>query len=309
MSRMKILVTGGLGFIGQHLVRTLRSDGHEVWTLDLLHHHDPQHLRVDMRSYRALEHALAGGGFELVYQLAAEAGRWNGEAHYEALWETNVIGTKHLIRLQEKLHFRMVFLSSSEIYGDFDGVMSEDVPDHTPIRLLNDYAMTKWVGECQIRNSETMFGTETVRVRLFNVYGAGEYWGENRGVVARFLYSAYYDLPYTVYLDHHRTSTYVTDTVRTLANIATRFRPGAVYNVGGHEYHDIKGLSDLILHKLGKSDERVTYARSEAFTTRDKQVDMSRAERELAHHPQISLSEGLDLTIMWLKEHWPPARR
>lgn len=301
---MKILVTGGRGFIGQHLIRTLRADGHEVWSLDLEHHHHPQHLRADIRFFRDLEDAITPHAFELVYHLAAEAGRWNGESHYEALWQTNVIGTKNLIRLQEALRFRIVFMSSSEVYGDYDGVMGEEVPERIHIPLLNDYAMTKWVGEQQLLNSARMFGTESVRVRMFNVFGPGEYWGANRGVVVRFLWNAFHGLPYTVYLGHHRTSTYVTDAARTLANIATRFRPGAVYNVGGGDYHDIKTLSDLILAKLGKDESLVSYSSGEAFTTRDKRVDLSRAIADLDHRPQVNLSEGLDKTIAWARVHW-----
>lgn len=305
---MKILITGGRGFIGQHLARVLEKDGHEVWTLDLLHHSHPQHLRADMRFYRDVEAAIAPGGvsrgFELVYHLAAEAGRWNGEEHYEALWETNVIGTKHLIRLQERHRFRVVFMSSSEVYGDYDGVMSEDVLDRIPIRQLNDYAITKWVGEQQFINSAAMCGTETVRIRMFNVYGPGESFGANRGVVVRFLWHAMKGIPYTVYLDHHRTSTFVTEAARTLANIATRFKPGEVYNIGGHAYHDIKTLSDLILSKLGLDDSLVTYSQGEAFTTRDKKVDLSKAERDLGHLPGLSLSEGLDATIQWARRAW-----
>jgi dTDP-glucose 4,6-dehydratase len=297
---MKILVTGGRGFIGRALVKQLREKGHDVWSLDLLHHPDPRHLRADTRSYTSLEAAVSQG-FELVYHLAAEAGRWNGESHYESLWTTNVIGTKHLIRLQERYRFRMVFMSSSEVYGDYDGVMSEDVMDHVAIRQLNDYAMTKWVGEMQVMNSAAMFGTESVRIRMFNVYGPGEPYGANRGVVARFIWHALHGLPYTVYLNHHRTSTYLDDIIRSLAALVERFRPGAVYNLGGLEYHDIKTLSDLILEQLGLDDRLVAYAEGEAFTTKDKKVDMSRAIHELGHDPRVSLREGIARTVAWAR--------
>jgi dTDP-glucose 4,6-dehydratase len=237
-----------------------------------------------------------------VYNLAAEFGRWNGEQYYENLWTSNVIGFKHLLRLQERFRFRMVHFSSSEVYGDYDGVMVEDVMDRHEIRQLNDYAMTKWVNEMQALNSASMFGTETVRVRLFNTYGPGEYYSPYRSALCIFCYSALHDLPYTVYLGHRRTSTYVTDACRTLANIYENFKPGEVYNIGGTDLHDMRTASDLILRLLGKDDRSVTYKEAEPFTTRDKVVDVSRAARDLRHQPRVGLEEGLERTLKWMKQ-------
>src|SRR6185436_12805356 len=102
-------------------------------------------------------------------------------------------------------------------------------------------------------------------------------------VVCQFIYRALHDLPYTVYLDHHRTSSYIDDTVRTLANITGHFHPGEVYNIAGEEYHDIKVLSDMILSCLGRSDRLVKYLALEAHNTRDKKADISKAARDLDH--------------------------
>jgi len=301
---MNILVTGALGAIGTWLVPELRRRGHDVWLCDLSHHHDPQYLRCDVAEYRQLERLFEARRFDVVYHLAAEFGRWNGEDFYEALWRTNVIGTKNLIRLQEKRRFRHVFFSSSEVYGDWAGAMREDVMDLHEIRQLNDYAITKWVGEMQVMNSARMAGTESVRVRLFNVYGPGERYSAYRSVNCLFCYRALQGLPYTVYLHHHRSSTYVGDAVRTLANIAENFVPGEVYNVGSTEYHDIKTVSDLVLRHLGLDDRLVAYQLSEPFTTRDKQIDVTKAERDLGHRAQVSLEDGLARTLEWMRQYY-----
>lgn len=301
---MKILVTGGLGAIGSWLVPELRGRGHEVWFCDLAHHHDPQYVRCDVGEYRQLERIFEQQRFDIVYHLAAEFGRWNGEDFYETLWRSNVIGTKNLIRLQEKHRFRHVFFSTSEVYGDWNGVMREEVMDHHEVRQLNDYAMTKWVGEMQVLNSAQMRGTESVRVRLFNVYGPGEEYSTYRSVICRFCYRALHDLPYTVYLNHHRSCIYVCDAVFTLANLADNFVPGEVYNLGSTEYHDIKTVSDLVLNALGKDERLVTYKAAEPFTTRDKKIDVTRAERDLRHCPQVSLAAGLARTLAWMREYY-----
>jgi dTDP-glucose 4,6-dehydratase len=301
---MLILVTGGLGAVGSHLVSELRGRGHEVWINDLRHHHDARYLRGDVGDYRQLENVVSKRPFELVYHLAAEFGRWNGEDFYETLWQSNAIGTKNLIRLQEKHRFRHVFFSSSEVYGEYEGVMAEDVMDKHEIRQLNDYAISKWVGEMQVMNSAAMHGTESVRVRLFNTYGPGEPYSTYRSVICRFVYSALHDLPYTVYLGHTRTSTYISDMVRTLANIADRFKPGEVYNIAGLDYHDIKTVSDLILRVTGKTDRLVKYVEGEPFTTKHKKVDAQKAIRDLAHAPTVGLEQGIVETVKWMRAEY-----
>jgi dTDP-glucose 4,6-dehydratase len=299
---MNILVTGGLGAVGSPLTAELRQRGHTVWVADLPHSEGPNYLRCDVGDYRQVRRAFDIVNPEFVYHLAAEFGRWNGEDYYEKVWESNAIGTKNILRMQEERKFRMVFTSSSEVYGDWPDVMAEDVMDVHPIRQMNDYAISKWVNEMQILNSAERFDTETVRVRLFNTYGPGEYYSEYRSVVCQFIYRALHDMPYTVYLDHHRTSSYIDDTVRTLANISERFKPGEIYNIAGEEYHDIKALSDMILSYLGKRDDLVKYVSIEAHNTRDKKADTTKAVRDLDHQSKTSLAAGLPRTIDWQKE-------
>ena len=304
---MKILVTGGLGAVGSPLISRLRELGHEVWGLDRPHHHglDGSHyFRCDVGEFRQLEQVMREIPFDLVYHAAAEFGRINGEHFYETLWRTNAVGTKNLIRLQEEMGFRVVFFSSSEIYGDWRDVMAEDVPDQHPVHQLNDYAVSKWVNELQIRNSAALHGTETVVVRLFNTYGPGEPYSEYRSVICKFVYSVLHDLPYTVYLNHHRTSSFVDDTVRTLAQISETFKPGRVYNIAGNRYHDIKTISDMILEQCGKTDRLVTYLELEEHNTRDKKASTERAERELGHRETVDLEEGIRRTIAWQRERY-----
>lgn len=298
---MKILVTGGLGAVGSVLAKELRGRGHEVWLSDLMNAGGVNYVRCDVSRYRQVQRIFEEHRFDYVYHLAAEFGRWNGEHFYETLWMTNAVGTKNVLRMQEQHRFRLIFSSSSEVYGDYDDVMSEDVMDKVPIKQMNDYAMTKWVNEMQILNSAEMFNTESVRVRLFNTYGPGEYYSPYRSALCIFMHHALHDIPYTVYTGHHRSSTFVADTARTLANIPDNFIPGEVYNIGGLEYHDMKEASDIILDYLGKDDSLVTYKKSEPHTTKDKKVDVTKAIQDLQHNPQVSLEEGIPHTIEWMK--------
>lgn len=262
-----------------------------------------------MKNSRQLEKAFEGRKFDYVYHLAAEYGRWNGEDYYENLWETNAIGTKHMIRLQEKLKFRMIFFSSAEVYGDYNGIMTEDVMEKNPIvdtYQMNDYAITKWAGELMCMNSAKMFGTETVRVRPVNCYGPKEHFTPYRGFIPKFIYHALHDKPYVVYKGHKRIIDYVEDTVRTFANIVDNFISGEVYNVAGKPEweRDIKEYSDIILNAVGKDDSIVTYEEAEPFTTNIKTIDCSKAIKDLKHDPKVTPEEGIRRTVEWMKWYY-----
>ncbi|MDX6587871.1 MAG: dTDP-glucose 4,6-dehydratase [Solirubrobacterales bacterium] len=298
---MRILVTGSRGAVGTHLVETLESRGHEVWRTDRGHYHEGRFLRCDIGEYRQLESVVERAEPDFVYHLAGEFGRRNGEDFYESMWRTNAVGTKNLLSLQRRLGFRSILFSSSEVYGDYEGTMSEDVLEQVPIRQLNDYAMSKWVNEMQALNAADEWQAELVRVRLFNTYGPGEYFSEYRSAVCKFIFKAMHREPLTIFLNHRRTSTYVSDTCRTLANIVDNFKPGSVYNIGGGELHDMKEVNDMILAALGLDDSHVTYQDSEPLTTKDKIVDVTRAEADLRHAPEVTLETGIPLTVDWMQ--------
>jgi dTDP-glucose 4,6-dehydratase len=238
---------------------------------------------------------------DYVFHAAAEYGRWNGEDHFENLWRTNAVGTKNLLIAQKKLGFRLIFFGSAEVYGDYDGVMAEDVMDKIPIRQMNDYALTKWVNELQILNSADMDGTESVRVRLFNVYGPHEHYNQFRGVVPVFIYRALHRLPITVHKGHKRTFEYVDDIGRTLANIIDNFKPGEVYNLGSETQYSIEELAAMVIEHAKGDSSLVNVKDEEPFTTRFKIADSSKAISDLNHEITIPLSEGIKRTVDWFK--------
>ena len=302
----RVLVTGGGGFIGSSLVKELASRGHEVVAADFDNRDQEDYVRCDVRAFRQVERLFEPRRFDWVYHLAAEYGRWNGEDYYENLWQTNAIGTKNIIRLQERLKFRLIFFSSAEVYGDYRGEMKEDVMDAIPIKQLNDYAITKWAGELMCLNSAEQFGTETVRVRPVNCYGPGERYTPYRGFIPKFVYHALHNKPYIVYRGHKRIIDYVEDSCRTFANIVDNFIPGEVYNVAGRTEweRDIKAYSDLVLKTVGRDDSLITYKDEEPFTTKSKPVDCSKAIRDLKHDPTVTPEEGIRRTVDWMRREY-----
>jgi dTDP-glucose 4,6-dehydratase len=313
---MRILVTGVLGTVGSILKQKLIEKNNSVFGIDLEHFpgqpgfsqivsaESPEYCRCDISEYRQIERVIETyGPFDLVYNCAAEFGRWNGEDYYEQLWKTNAIGLKHIIRLQEKYKFKLVHFSTSEVYGDYEGIMSEDVMDKFEIKQMNDYAISKWANELQIRNSRIVSNTETVIVRLFNTYGPGEIYHPYRSVNCKFCYHALKGLPITVFGGHYRSSTYIDDAVSAIANVSSNFIDGRIYNIGSNEYHDIETLADIIWEYTGADRNLINYKSSEILTTKSKTPDITLSVNELNYTQSVSLKQGVHNTIDWMREY------
>jgi len=298
----KILVTGSLGTLGRPLVRKLRENGHDVWQCDLQHSSESQYIRADVGNYRQLERVFEQD-YDYVYHLAAEFGRLNGEEYYDTLWQTNVIGTRNILEHQRRRGFRLIFASSSEIYGDrHEEILHEDIPLQKSIIQHNDYATTKWVNEIQIMNFEKRYGLPCVRLRFFNAYGPGELYHHYRSVVCLFIYRALTGMPYQVYEGYHRVFMYIDDFIPTLARVCDRFTAGEVYNIGGTEFRSVREVSDLILRHLGKSDALVEYLPEDRHNVQNKRPSIEKAAAAFGHHPVIPLEQGIPATIEWMRK-------
>jgi dTDP-glucose 4,6-dehydratase len=297
----KILVTGSKGTLGTPLVAELTRRGHEVWGCDLQHQADDRYFRADVAHYRQLERVFEQS-YDYVYHLAAEFGRINGEEYYDTLWQTNVIGTRNILELQKLKKFKLIFASSSEIYGDkHRDILTEDIPINESLVQQNDYAVTKWVNEIQCMNFEKRHDLPIVRLRFFNAYGPGERYHHYRSVVCLFCYRALHDLPYTIYKNYHRVFMYIDDFIPTLASVCEKFKAGEVYNIGGREYRSVEEMSNVILKYLKLDDRLVTYLPQDQHNVQNKSPDISRAVQAFGHDPKVTLEEGIPRTIEWMR--------
>lgn len=333
---MKILVTGSQGTLGRPLVRELRRRGHDVYGCDLRHSEDPQETRADVADYRQLERVFDDAavfpmekvhGFDLVYHLAAEFGRHNGQEYYEQLWRTNQIGTRNVIELCKSYDSRLILAGSSEAYGEgiakayyrgqggdlSDYGLREQLLDSTVGTFHNEYALSKWAQERQVmiaaKNSkeEVCHRLNAVILRFFNAYGPGEYYTPYRSVVCLFCYRLMFGIPITVYRNYHRVFMYVDDMMQTLANAAERFDslPEKVYNVGGEEYRSVEELVSVITNQLTRDKlfvSHVEYEDKESANVTNKRPNIDLARRDLGHDPKVTLEEGVARTIAWMRE-------
>lgn len=300
----KILVTGSKGTLGTPLVEELLRRGHTVAQCDLQHQRDPDYIRADVGNYRQLERVFEQD-YDYVYHLAAEFGRINGEEYYDTMWQTNVIGTQNILEWQRRKGFKLIFASSSEVYGDVDAsVLTEELLENTAILQKNGYAISKWVNEQQIMNYEKRYGNKVMRLRFFNAYGPGERYHHYRSVVCLFCYRALHRLPYDVYDGYYRVFMYIDDFIPTLANTADKFIAGNVINIGGTEYRSVREVSDLVLKYVGRDDSLVGYLPVDVHNVTSKRPDITKAQELLGHNPKTTLEVGIPTTLAWMKEEY-----
>ncbi len=299
----RILITGASGFLGSRLVKHFQdtldtSDLNKtniVCPIDLTH----DVMRCDIRDYRKLEEVFINFHPDFCYHLAAEFGRINGSVYYEQLWSTNVIGTQNIIDLCIKHKCKLIFASSSEVYGDF-GYPKELREDmlykHTPCHK-NIYALSKYTNEKQIEIGE-LHGLEAVILRFFNVYGPGEKYSLYRSVIAQFCHSVLNDLPITAYKDYWRSYLYIDDWVVPVVNVMERWEglKHDVYNIASAEYVSIEKL----VENIGATN--VTWKDVDELNVRHKQADVTLATKDLGLAPKVSLQEGISNTMQWMRE-------
>lgn len=303
---MRVFITGMQGTLGLPLSEELISRGHDVGGCDLQHSSNSVCQRADVANHRQLKRVLDDFGPDVVYHLAAEFGRLNGDHFPEQLWMTNAVGLRNLLYLQRDGDFKIIFSSSSEIYGEHADTpfLYEDLSNRVVLYPQNDYAISKMANELQIRNHLQRHPTPGVMVlRFFNAYGPGEYYHPYRSVCCLFVYRALHGLPYTVYRDYHRVFMYIDDFIPTLANCCERFQSGRTVNIGGLEYRSVEFLNDVVSAACGLDPHRpeVQFMDLDAHNTVNKRPDVSRAHTELDHSPSVSLLEGIPRTVEWMR--------
>lgn len=308
---MKIIVTGSLGTLGRPLVAELRRRGHAVTGVDLRHDGDPGHVRADVAVRHQLERAFDATEPDAVYHLAAEFGRHNGELFTEQLWRTAMVGTRNVLELCTAHDAHLIFASSSEIYGDYeppDGVLHEDATDSIVMDHPNEYALSKWANERQVRAYRRRYSLDATVLRFFNAYGPGEAYHPFRSVVALFCHRALTGQTLPVYEGYWRTFMYADDFTPTLANVCTADRSWETYNIGGIDYRSVEDLARLVLANVPldvRYSDQIERIPEDKHNTRSKRPDILRAQRDFGHDPATRLEEGVPPTIEWMAANMP----
>lgn len=313
-----ILVTGGAGFIGSHLVERLLAE--RSWRVtvvdDFNDFYDPQikrrnvsaHLsnenyklvEADIRDRRALEALFAENRFDVIVHLAARAGVRPSLAEPVLYTETNISGTIHLLELAREHNVKQfVFGSSSSVYGVNAKVpFGEDDPIRQPI---SPYAATKAAGELLCHTYTHLYGLRCVCLRFFTVYGARQRPDLAIHKFARLITDG---KPIPVFGDGttRRDYTYVDDIIAGVrAAIDYTASDYEVVNLGESRTVELRELIELLENELGRKavidrqpmqpgDVPVTFA------------DIAKAKRILGYNPQTQIEAGIKQFVHWFKE-------
>jgi UDP-glucose 4-epimerase len=314
---VNILVTGGAGFIGSHLVAALVHDGHRVTVLDNLWTGNLSNLTPIASEITFIEGDILNANLvesevrraDLVYHLAAAVGVGNIMANPLESIITNTTGTEHVLRSCHRHSTRVLLASTSEIYGKTPKLPMAEDDD----RILGSTAISRWSYSTSKALDEHLafaFATEGLRVsivRYFNSYGPHLDEKGYGSVIANFIRQARDGDPLTVHGDGLQTRcfTFVADTVRGTILAGTKDEAlGSVYNIGSNFEVSIADLARLIVDKTKSSSPITNVSYEQRYgtsfeDTRRRVPSLDRARDVLGYTPTIGLAEGLDRTLAW----------
>jgi UDP-glucose 4-epimerase len=300
---MNFLITGAAGFLGSALANQLAREGHQVRGIDDLSTGDPQALAPDVHFTRGdvndrpkLWTLLQE--VDCVYHLAARVSVPESILYPREYNAVNVGGTVSLMEAMRDVGIRRVVLASSgAIYGDQD--IQPLTEGQTP-RPRSPYAVSKLAAEYYVRTIGSLWGIETVSLRIFNAYGPGQHLPPSQPpVVPYFLKQATRSGSLVLHGDGSQTRdyVYVDDVVSGMVAAATAPEiNGLVINVGSGVETDVRDLARLALKVTGSGSNLVTNAQTGGGVSR-MCADLSLAGQKLNYKPAITLEDGLRLTL------------
>lgn len=318
---MRVLITGGAGFIGSHLADYYWNAGHEVWVIDNLSTgclDNINHLRGKERFELAIDSVLNSdkllefiGTVDVVYHMAAAVGVQYILDNPLSSIETNIQGTESVLKFCNKFRKKVIIASSSEVYGKSDRhpySESDDVTYGNSTTWRWSYAAAKLIDEFMGIAYHRNKNLPVTIVRLFNTVGPRQ-TGRYGMVIPRFIEQALQGKPLTVYGNgkQSRTFTYVTDVVKCLTRlIELPEAEGEVYNLGGCEEISIIDLAHRIINIVGSKSEVKLIPYDEAmgpdFEDMLKRVpDMTKLNNLLGFIPTTSIDEILNKVIEYMK--------
>lgn len=289
----KVIVTGGAGFIGSHLVDELIKKGFEVHIIDNLSTGKKENInpkavfhKIDIRQLNKIAPIFSGAKF--VFHLAALARVQPSIEDPKTSNDVNTSGTLNvLIAAKDAKVKRVVYSASSSAYGDQKTFPLKETFMANP---LSPYGLQKYIGELQCRLFSQIYNLETVSLRYFNVYGPRQSSeGAYALIIGRFLKQRQLDQPLTVVPDgkQSRDFTHVYDVVRAnlLAARSVNVGQGEVINIGGGNDYSVNKVANLIGGPVVFIQSRIEPRRTLA--------DISLAKKLLDWQPSVTLDEGI----------------
>jgi len=292
---MRILVTGGKGFIGSHLVGELRKRGHNVFVFDRARISEENYYRGDICDYFSLERTFQEAKPHVVVHLGGMVSRKECEETPHAAIQTNVDGTLNVVLLCLKWKSRLVYAGSSEEYGTAFS-LEERVTEETPFgEPTSIYSMTKRMAEELTQYYARFNGLQATTLRYFMLYGPGETHSEYRSALIRFMAAAQLGKPLTVHKNTARQWCYIDDAIEATIKIIERKQEEnyEVFNIGNDEPISTEELAEKIV-KITNSKSEIRRIQVEPTVIPVKLGSFENARKVLRWKAKTKLDEGLN---------------
>jgi UDP-N-acetylglucosamine 4-epimerase len=300
----EILVTGGAGFIGSHIVDRLLDEGFKVRVLDnlstgekknLAQHQNKksfQFIEGDIRNFDLVKKTVKG--VDAVIHEAALVSVTRSVENPLLSNEVNITGTVNLLKACVDAHVkRFVYASSCAVYGD-----TETLPNHENLapKPLSPYAVDKLAAENYAKVFHNVYGLETVSLRYFNVYGPRQKYGPYSGVISIFINRLLENKPPIICGDGKQTRDFINvkDVVEAnMLALSKREAVGEVFNISTGEATAINKLTETIQKIMEKTYLKPVHAEPRLGDIKHSYGDISKARRNLKYEPKVQLEKGL----------------
>ncbi len=313
---MTILITGGAGFIGSNLVRTMLRNHPDalIVNVDKLTYagnlenledceQNPQYrfVRGDIADAALMRSVFQEYRVEIVINCAAESHVDRSILGASDFVQTNIVGTNVLLELGKEFPLRaFVQISTDEVYGSLgpEGKFTED----TPLHPNSPYAASKAAADLLALSYHHTFGIPVMITRCSNNYGPYQF---PEKLIPLMIANALQNKPLPIYGDglNVRDWIYVEDHCEAIDLILRKGSAGEVYNIGGASERRNIDVVKLILQKLGKPESLIQFVKDRPGHDRRYAMDFSKLQRTLGWRPRHTFEEGLDATIDWYLQH------
>ena len=312
MKRLKVLVTGGAGFIGSHLVETMIEMKNNIIVYDNFDKYYPhkeenlQHLmrsdlftmiKADILDFETLRNATKD--IDVFFHLAAQPGVRYSMLNPEKTIKTNVLGTLNVLKAAKEAEVkRIVFSSTSSVYGDPIYLPTDEVHPTDPISI---YGASKLMAEKLCNIFYNQFDLPVVILRYFTVYGPRQ---RPDMAIHKWTRAVFEGKSITIYGDGNQTRdfTYISDVIDgTVKASEVEGIEGEIFNIGGGSRISVNNVVKMLIDRCRVPDAQIIYESSKAGDVKDTHTNITKARKILGFNPKVGLKEGLSRFIKWFK--------
>jgi UDP-glucose 4-epimerase len=309
---MRILITGGAGFIGSYLCEKYTKEGHTVLCLDnflsgnllnvrhLLIHQNFKLIKGDIRNFDLLERI--SHDVDVVFHLAAQIHVDRSYVEPRLTYEINVMGTQNVLDLARIFDVKkVVYASTSEVYGSAQYV---PIDEKHPLDAPHPYGASKIAADRMCHAYVTTYGMNISIPRFFNIYGPRQRDIGYGGVISIFTRRVLNGMPPVIYGDGRQTRdyTYIEDAVRAFDLILNCNAILDPTNIGTGKEVSVLDLANLIIHLCGKKKIKPVHVEPRIGEVEKLIANATKAKEILKWKPKYDLREGLEAFIQWYKE-------